>query len=104
MGKQKVLATYFTDSIGYKEDNLDDWNYWYSELSNNPSALDYSALGDLPYLYPLKITYKGTSAYAKKGNVGAGGPNHPKIDLHINLAKRIGFANVGLDFVTIEDV
>ena len=104
MGKQKVLATYFTDSIGYKEDNLDDGNYWYSELSNNPSALDYSALGDLPYKYPLKITYNGKSAYAKKGNVGAGGPNHPKIDLHINLAKRIGFANVGLDFVTIEDV
>ncbi len=55
-------------------------------------------------MYPLKITYNGKSAYAKKGNVGAGGPNHPKIDLHINLAKRIGFADVGLDFVTIEDV
>ena len=39
---------------------------------------------------------------ATKGDVGAGGPNHPKIDLHINLANALGF-NKGLDYVTIED-
>ena len=103
MGKRKVLATYFTDSMGYKGDNLNDGNYWYSELSNNPSDLDFSALGDLPYLHQLKITYNGKSGIAKKGDVGAGDLNRPLIALHINLANRIGFTSKGLDYVLIED-
>ena len=103
MGKRKVLATYFTDSMGYKGDNLNDGNYWYSELSNNPSALDFSALGGLPHLYRLNISYNGRSGLARKGDVGAGGPNHPKIDLHVTLANHLGFTSVGLDYVTIED-
>ena len=39
---------------------------------------------------------------ASKADVGAGGPHHPKIDLHITLANALGFP-YGLDYVTIED-
>ena len=65
---------------------------------------DFKALGGLPNDHKLKITYKGKSLYATKGDVGAGGPNHPKIDLHITLAKALGFdLKKGLDEVEIED-
>ena len=53
----------------------------------------------------LKITYKGKSVIAKKGDVGVGGPNHPKIDLHIVTAKKLGLDfNKRIDSVTIEKV
>ena len=64
MGKRRVLATYFTDATGYRGDYLNDGNYWYAELSNNPSALDFSALGGLPHLYRLNISYNGRSGLA----------------------------------------
>ena len=99
----KVLATYFTGSMGYRGDNLNDGRYWYAELSNNPDARDFSALGGLEHMHKLKITYKGRTAIAYKGDVGAGGPNHPKIDLHETLASYLGFKSAGLDYVVIED-
>ena len=104
MTKRKVLATYFTGAKGYRGDNLNNGGYWYAELSKNPSARDFSALGGLAHLHKLRVTYKGKNAVARKGDVGAGGPNHPKIDLHITLAKYLGFTSAGLDYVTIEDV
>ena len=90
MGKQ-VKASYFDNKKGYKENNLYDGHYWYAELSKDPKKRDYSALGNLPYKYKLKITYKGKSVVGMKGDVGAGGPQHPKIDLHEVLAKKINF-------------
>ena len=54
-------------------------------------------------MYRLNISYNGRSGLARKGDVGAGGPNHPKIDLHVTLANHLGFTSVGLDYVTIED-
>ena len=103
---QKVLASYFDDEIGYKDNNLYDGNMWYAELSKNPfrKPYDFSALGKLPYKHKLKITYKGKSVIAMKSDIGAGGPSYPKIDLHYNLAKKLGFLNAGLDYVTIEHV
>ena len=38
-----------------------------------------------------------------KGDVGAGGPNHPKIDLHKTLSDYLGFTRAGLAYVEIED-
>ena len=74
---KKVLASYFSDSIGNHDNRLDDGGYYYAELSNDPQ---------------------------KKGDVGAGGPQHPKIDLHIKLATDLGFDfNKGVDEVEIED-
>ena len=98
----KVLASVFSDKIGNRNNNLYDGGYYYAELSNDPKKKDFKALGGLKNGHRLKITYNGVSVVASKGDVGAGGPNHPKIDLHINLAKALGFSN-GLDYVTIEN-
>ena len=87
--------------MGYKGDNLYDGGMYYAELSVNPSNKDFSALGGLPYRQKMRITYKGKSVIAYKADIGAGGRNHPKIDLHINLARELGFNN-GLDYVQIE--
>ena len=104
MGKRKVLATYFTDKIGYRDNNLYDGKYWYAELSIDYKKKDFKALGGLGYKHKLRVTYKSKSAVAMKGDVGAGGPNHPKIDLHKTLADYLNFTKVGLDYVYIEDV
>ena len=103
MGRRKVLATYFEGARGYRGDNLQDGGYWYAELSKNPAALDFSALGNLPHLHKLKVSYNGKSGVARKGDVGAGGRNHPQIDLHITLARHLGFTSVGLGYVYIEN-
>ena len=101
---RKVLASYFSDKIGNHNNRLDDGGYYYAELSNDYKKKDFKALGGLPNGHKLKITYKGKSLYATKGDVGAGGPNHPKIDLHITLANALGFdLKKGLDEVEIED-
>ena len=102
MPKKKVLASVFSDRIGSRNNNLYDGGMYYAELSNNPAKKDFKALGGLKNGHKLKITYNGVSVIASKGDVGAGGPNLPKIDLHINLAKALGFTK-GLDYVTIED-
>ena len=101
---RKVLASYFTDKIGNRDNNLYDGGYYYAELSNDPKKKDFKALGGLPNGHRLKITDKGKSVIATKGDVGAGGPRHPKIDLHITLANALGFdLNKGIDEVEIED-
>ena len=74
-----------------------------AELSINPAQKDFKALGGLPFGQKLRITYKGKTVIASKGDVGVGGLNHPKIDLHVNLAKALGFP-YGLDNVQIEKV
>ena len=99
--KQTVLASVFSDRIGSRNNNLYDGGMYYAELSINPGKKDFKALGGLPFGTKLRITYKGKSVVASKADVGAGGPHHPKIDLHINLARALGFKN-GLDKVTIE--
>lgn len=95
-------------STGYRGDNLYQHPDSYAELSTNYSAptseLDFAALGNLPYLQPLRITYGGVSAIARKRDVGAGGPGiagHPRaLDLWFQLAAKIGFS--GLQLVKVE--
>ena len=102
---QRVLASWFDDEIGYRDNGLYDGGLYYAELSNDYKKLDFSALGGLPYRQKLKITYNGKTCIATKADVGAGGPNHPKIDLHLNLAKALGFnLEKGIDYVTIEKI
>ncbi len=102
---QRVLASWFNANIGFKNNNLNDGGLYYSELSKDYKKKDYSALGNLPYGTKLKITYNGKSCIATKADIGAGGPQHPKIDLHANLAKQLGFdKNKGCDYVTIERI
>ena len=105
MSRGLVLATYFKDRIGCQDNDLYDGGYYYAELSNDPYSkpLDFSALGHLRFGHKLKITYKGKTLTASKGDVGAGGPSHPKIDLHYTLAKALNFISAGKDYVYIED-
>ena len=100
---ETVLASVFNDKMGMRNKNLYDGGLYYAELSINPSQKDFKALGGLPFGQKLRITYKGKSVIASKADVGAGGINHPKIDLHINLANALGFNN-GLDYVQIEKI
>ena len=99
---QKVLASFFSDKQGYKGNNLYDGNNWYAELSIDYKKRDFKALGNLPYKHKLKVTYKGHSAVGMKGDVGAGGPQHPKIDIHKVFAGKINFPYT-VDYVTIVD-
>lgn len=100
---QRVLATTFDDSMGYKNIKLNDGGYYYSELSKDFKKKDYSALGGLSPGHKLKITYHGRSIIAKKGDVGAGGRRNPKIDLHTKLCKELGFPENGDEYVYIQD-
>ena len=100
---QTVLASVFNDKMGCRDNNLYDGGYYYAELSIDYTKKDFKALGGLPFGQKLKITYNGKSVIASKGDVGAGGRNHPKIDLHINLANALEFKN-GLDYVQIEKI
>jgi hypothetical protein len=105
--RQNVVASCFDDATGNHDNNLYDGGYYYAELSTNYKArpLDYCALGCLPNDYRLRITYRGKSIFATKGDVGAGGPSHPKIDIHLTAAKALGFRNCddfGIRTVTIE--
>ena len=102
---QRVLASWFSDKIGYRDNNLYDGGLYYAELSVDYKKKDFKALGNLPYRQKLKITYNGKTCIATKADVGSGGPQHPKIDLHVNLANALNFdKNKGLDYVTIEKV
>jgi hypothetical protein len=85
-----VLASVFTDRIGCRDNNLNDGGYYYAELSVNPAAKDFRALGGLPFGHRLRISYNGRSIVATKGDVGAGGPSHPKIDIHKAAAEALG--------------
>ena len=105
MPRGTVKATYFSDKKGCRGNNLYDGGYYYAELSKNPfkKPLDFSALGGLKFGHKLKITFNNKTLVASKGDVGAGGKNYPKIDLHYTLAKALGFIKYGLANVYIED-
>jgi len=114
---QEVWATFFGpndtgtyDDGGYKGDHLDQKANWYTyaELSTNKtngSDNNYNALGDLPYLTPVKVTYKNKSLVLYKRDVGFGGSKGSKgdlakIDLWYKAAEELGFT--GSDYVTIQ--
>ena len=101
MSKVKVLATYNTDHHGMNNIDLYDGKYYFFELSKDCKKNDFSALGNLPYKYKLKITYKGKTAIAMKAGVGPCDKNHAKIAIHITLARYLGIKN-DLEYVYIE--
>jgi len=69
----------------------------FAELSVNPGALDYSALGNLPPHTLLRVTNPatGVTLVMEKMDVGAGGPAHPKIDLWWEAARVLGIDGLG---------
>ena len=99
----KSVSISFYDKIGNSDNNLYDGGLYYAEQSKDPKKKDFKALGGLPFGQKLRITYNGKTIIASKADVGAGGCNHPKIDLYINLANALGF-NKGLDYVQIEKI
>ena len=99
---QNVLASVFSDKIGCRDNNLYDGGYYYAELSEDYTKKDFKALLGLSFGQKLRIIYNG-KIIASKADVGVGGRNHPKIDLHINLSNNLGI-NKGLDYVQIEKI
>ncbi len=92
---KNVLASVFSDKIGCRDNNLYDGGYYYVELSEDYTKKDFKALGGLSFGQKLRITYNRKTVIASKGDIGTGGHNYPKIDLHINLANALVF-NKGL--------
>ena len=102
-GEWIVKASFFSDKTGSRDNNLYDGKLYYAELSKDPKKRDFTALGNLKFGQALRVTYKGKSVIAYKGDVGSGGPQLPAIDLHINLAKALNFdLNKGIDYVKLE--
>lgn len=83
---QTVGATVFTDAQGYKGDNLDSTDNTWAELSPGGTGVD-GALGFLPYMTPLLVTYNGKSQILYKRDIGKGGgpiDGQPRdVDIHI---------------------
>jgi len=106
-GGQRVGASYYggpTDPssgvIGYRGDNLMKMPDSYAELNMG------HALGGLPYLTPLRVSYGGKSAILKKRDIGAGGgpvDGVPRaIDLWYEAADALGLESAGLGVVDVQ--
>jgi hypothetical protein len=98
-GWKTAGASVFSDSQGYKGDNLNRRWKSFAELSKNPSAQDFSAMGNLPY--GTKIEVEGPNKrriVIVKRDIGAGGGRVKtrkgsvgrKIDLTSPVARRLG--------------
>lgn len=78
-------ATWYEDATGYQGDRLANHPRNFAELSKNPAARDYSALGKLTYKTKLwfhnRVGRRIYSAWGKKYDIGAGGRRKPKVDL-----------------------
>lgn len=76
----------------------------FAELSNNPSASDYAAMGGLAAGTRVEIEYHGRCVVAEKRDVGQGGSSvngHLRaIDLWWQTARSLGFTN-GFDAVKV---
>jgi len=101
-----VAATDFTDSHGYKGDDLTDGVMSYAELGGH-SETTSTLLGGLPYMQALTVTYRGRSVVAYKRDIGYGQGSKEldghryRIDLHTELAKALGFPGEGLVQITL---
>ncbi len=101
-----VAATEFTDSRGYKGDDLNDGVMSYAELGGH-SETTSTLLGGLPYMQPLTISYNGRSVVAYKRDIGFGQGNRQlgghrfRIDLHTEVAQALGFNGEGLVQITL---
>lgn len=91
-----------TGSTGYRGDNLNKKWKSFAELSNNPSAQDFSALGKLKYGTRVRVTNPktGKSIVLTKRDVGAGGgavSGHKRgIDLWYKAAEYLGINGTGV--------
>jgi len=97
LGYQLVWATCFADSVGNRDNNLYDGGLYYAELGNS------HALGSLSNGHQLRITSRGRSIVASKGDSGSA--QKSKIDLHLNAVKALGYtscSNFGRRKVGIE--
>ena len=107
-----VPCGYFDGKMGCKKVDLYDGEFYYAQVIGNTritvtflrkASICQNGLGK-----KIKVTYKGRSIIAKKGEViikKEGEPKDLTIKLHIVAAKALGFdLNKGIDYVTVEDL
>jgi len=79
----------------------------FAELSNNPAARDFAALGNLPLGAKLEISYQGKCLVAEKLDVGQGGGPvsgyQRSLDLWWQTARSLDFKN-GFDVMSVRRV
>lgn len=102
-----AVASYYGDSTGNTDNTLGPGSY--AELSNNPSALDFSALGGLPNGTRIDVWRGGKPERMYKRDVGAGGGGlyhngkyiKRKIDIHTSggAVERLGLRGAGIAIV-----
>jgi hypothetical protein len=87
-----------TGSTGYRGDNLYQHPDSFAELNMG------TALGNLPYMAPITVTYKGRSMVLYKRDIGAGGPGlngtTRAVDVWFQAAQQLGLP--GLAVVTVQ--
>lgn len=95
------------NGIGFDDNDLLHNTVSFAELSNNPEASDFSALGNLPFRTKVEIKYKDRCVIAEKLDVGQGGEDvndyKRAIDLWWQTARSLGFTN-GFDIMTVRYV
>lgn len=95
------------NGIGFDDNDLLHNTVSFAELSNNPEASDFSALGNLPFRTKVEIKYKDRCVIAEKLDVGQGGSAvhgyKRAIDLWWQTARSLGFTN-GFDIMTVRYV
>lgn len=102
VGRQIVTASEYGAGDG---DAMGASLFGWAELSNPPTSLNFSALGNLPRGYKIAVTFNGKRVVGPKVDVGAGGPGLAgkirAVDLTQAMARALGFS--GLHNVLITD-
>ena len=107
-----VPCGYFDRKMGCEIVDLYDGEFYYAQVigSTRDDLNFFRKVSICQYGLgkKIKVTYKGRSIIAKKGEViikKEGEPKDLTIKLHIVAAKALGFdLNKGIDYVTVEDL
>lgn len=105
-GGRQVTASVFggpsdpgTGSTGYRGDNLYQHPDSFAELGGG------SALGNLPYMTPVTISYNGRSVTLYKRDIGGGGPGlggtMRAVDVWFQAAQQLGLNGLAVVTITV---
>lgn len=104
VGRRIVTASEYGNGDG---DAMGASLFGWAELSNPPSSLNFSALGNLPRGYKIAVTHGGRRVVGPKVDVGAGGPGLAgkirAVDMTQAMARALGFSGLANVLITDAD-